>query len=155
MREVPGNGPIHGRYASLSDAGGQHPVVDLRQKTREGPNSCKLIRASASHPESAVQRFCCRDPPDARLQPTERLVWPAAGRARRLAQDTREYIALVRLRLHELAEAEPDRVSAWCDWAEDWSRRNDPTLNPSHTCGIDDERDRYRALYERPTAARF
>lgn len=61
----------------------------------------------------------------------------------RRAQQIREYVAVLRLRLDHLEESERERVSAWCEWAEEWSRRSDPTINLSRIVGLDEERDGY------------
>ena len=54
----------------------------------------------------------------------------------RLAGDVDEYVATLRSRLHELEAEDRDRISAWCDWAEDWRRRTDPGLRHSLVRGL-------------------
>lgn len=61
----------------------------------------------------------------------------------RLAQETRAYIAALRQRLAALEPEERERIAAWCDWADSWSRRGDPTINTRRIRGVDDERDRF------------
>ena len=66
----------------------------------------------------------------------------------RQAQEIREYAATLRLRLEQLDDADRDRVGAWCDWAEAWSRSTDPTVNVSRIIRLDDTSDEYP--YPRP-----
>jgi hypothetical protein len=58
----------------------------------------------------------------------------------RLAEETLEYVAALRGGLAQLEAADRDRVSAWCDWAEAWSRETDPTLNVAGIGGLDGQR---------------
>jgi hypothetical protein len=58
-----------------------------------------------------------------------------------LARQVREYIAVLRGRLPELDKDERTRVAAWCDWAEAWATRADPTLNTARIKGFDDGHD--------------
>lgn len=62
----------------------------------------------------------------------------------RLAHEVREYIAALRLRLDEVEDEDEERarISAWCDWAERWSRRRDPTLNLVRIVGLVDREER-------------
>jgi hypothetical protein len=61
----------------------------------------------------------------------------------RLAQEVREYVAVLRLRSESAEEEDWERLTRWCEWAEAWSRRADPTVNISRVAGLDDERDRF------------
>ncbi len=61
----------------------------------------------------------------------------------RLAAEARDYVAALRVRLPELAEADRQRIAAWCDWADAWSARADPIVATDKIRGLDDERDRF------------
>ena len=61
----------------------------------------------------------------------------------RLAQEVREYVAVLRLQSESATDDERERLERWCDWAEAWSRRTDPTMNMARVVGLDDERDRF------------
>ena len=61
----------------------------------------------------------------------------------RLAQEVREYVAVLRLQSESAAADDRERLTRWCDWAEAWSRRADPTVNIARVAGLDDERDRF------------
>jgi hypothetical protein len=56
----------------------------------------------------------------------------------RLARDVGEYIEELRERLAELEEDESARITAWCDWAEAWSERADPTVNIANVVGLNE-----------------
>lgn len=56
----------------------------------------------------------------------------------RLARDTRVYIEELRERLPELDDEERERVAGWCDWAERWAERSDPTANVAKIVGLDE-----------------
>lgn len=55
----------------------------------------------------------------------------------RLAEGVREYVEVLRDRLPELGEEDANRVAAWCDWAEAWAKRTDPTANVATIVGLD------------------
>lgn len=59
-------------------------------------------------------------------------------RAWRLARDVRVYIEELRERLAELDADERERVGAWCEWAEGWAERHDPTVNVAKVVGLDE-----------------
>jgi hypothetical protein len=68
------------------------------------------------------------------------------------------YIAELRSRLRELEAADHDRITAWCDWAEDWRRRADPTLRLPLVLGLRQEELpswRLPAKFSHWTAATF
>jgi hypothetical protein len=48
----------------------------------------------------------------------------------------RRYIAALRAGLPDLPAAEAARIEEWCAWAEAWSKRNDPTRDPSLIRGL-------------------
>lgn len=54
----------------------------------------------------------------------------------RRARDVEEYVAALRSRLEGVGLEDRERISAWCDWAEEWGRRTDPSLGPSLICGL-------------------
>jgi hypothetical protein len=56
----------------------------------------------------------------------------------RLAEDVREYVEVLRDRLSDLSEEDARRVAAWCDWAEAWAERADPTANVATIVGLDE-----------------
>jgi hypothetical protein len=60
----------------------------------------------------------------------------------RRAQDVDDYVAALRSRLEELEPEDRERISAWCDWAEDWRRRTDPTIRPALVSGLLDHETR-------------
>jgi hypothetical protein len=56
----------------------------------------------------------------------------------RLARDARQYIEELRERLPELNENDRARIAAWCEWAEAWVGRSDPTLNVTKIVGLEE-----------------
>jgi hypothetical protein len=64
----------------------------------------------------------------------------------RLSQETREYVTALRARLPGLDEADRSRISAWCDWAEEWSERSDPVREVGAIRGLDDEHDQFHVV---------
>jgi hypothetical protein len=56
----------------------------------------------------------------------------------RLSRDVRMYIEELRERLPELEADERERVAGWCDWAEAWAARHDPTVNLAKIVGLDE-----------------
>ncbi|HZO36729.1 MAG TPA: hypothetical protein VFB41_07630 [Solirubrobacteraceae bacterium] len=66
----------------------------------------------------------------------ERLL--AEVQAWRSAQDVRAYISALRADLDEMAYDDRRRVEPWCDWAEEWSSRVDPTSSPGLIRGLSD-----------------
>lgn len=59
----------------------------------------------------------------------------------RRAQDLTAYATALRAGLDRLDSDERQRISAWCDWIDDYIRRSDPTVATSLIVGFDDERD--------------
>jgi hypothetical protein len=57
----------------------------------------------------------------------------------RRSQDVAEYVAALRSRLGELELEDRERIGAWCEWAEDWRRRTDPSLQLSLVRGLLEE----------------
>jgi hypothetical protein len=59
----------------------------------------------------------------------------------RQARALTDYAATLRQRLPELADAERERIEAWCQWLEGRARRSDPTSETSLIAGFNDEQD--------------
>jgi hypothetical protein len=57
------------------------------------------------------------------------------------AEQVRRYMDAVRARLPGLHEEDRNRISAWCEWVENWIQRADPVANPHLITGLDDDRD--------------
>jgi hypothetical protein len=55
----------------------------------------------------------------------------------RLAVGVHEYVEALRDRMPELDEKDRARVTAWCDWAEAWAERSDPTANVAKIVGLE------------------
>jgi hypothetical protein len=60
----------------------------------------------------------------------ERLAWQAAAA-------TRRYVAALRVATADLPADTQARIAAWCDWAEQWAARSDPTANPDLVTGLE------------------
>jgi hypothetical protein len=54
----------------------------------------------------------------------------------RRAQDVRGYIAALRSNRDDLGPQDRERISGWCDWADEWERRTDPTQSTSLVRGL-------------------
>jgi hypothetical protein len=57
----------------------------------------------------------------------------------RRARGVDEYVAALRSRLGDLELEDRERIGAWCDWAEDWRLRTDPSLGLSLVRGLLEE----------------
>jgi len=63
----------------------------------------------------------------------------------RLSRGVIDYVAALRATLDDVDEPERQRLASWCDWAETFAARSDPTQNSARVRGLDDERDRFFA----------
>jgi hypothetical protein len=59
----------------------------------------------------------------------------------RRSANIRAYITTLEQKLPDLDADENTRIAEWCDWANDWADRSDPTVHTSLIEGFNDEHD--------------